>query len=124
MEPRSVALPAFTLVGMKMRVKPQGKVPGQLWDEFGPRMAEIRHVAGPDVAYGLTTNMDMATGEFDYMAAMQVSRAADVRTGMTAYDVPAQSTEFIRLLEGRMVDLSASQAARIKRVIKQVEANP
>ncbi len=36
----------------------------------------------------------------------------------------AQSTEFICVLEGRMVDLSASQAARIKRVIKQVEANP
>jgi hypothetical protein len=36
----------------------------------------------------------------------------------------AQSTEFICVLKGRMVDLSASQAARIKRVIKEVEANP
>ena len=57
MEPWFVALPAFTLVGMKMRVKPQGKVPGQLWDEFGPRMDEIQHVTGPVAAYGLTDNM-------------------------------------------------------------------
>lgn len=91
MEPKFVSLPAFTLVGMKMRVKPQGKVPGQLWDEFGPRMGEIKHVASPDVAYGLTDNMDMGSGEFDYMAAMQVSSAEDTPPGMTAYNVPAQT---------------------------------
>ena len=93
MEPKFVSLPAFTLVGMMMRVKPQGKVPGQLWDEFGPRMGEIRHVAGPDVAYGLTTNMDMATGEFDYMAGMQVSSADGIRIpdGMVSFNVPAQT---------------------------------
>jgi len=91
MEPKFVSLPAFTLVGMMMRVKPQGKVPGQLWDEFGPRMDEIRHVTGSAMSYGLTDNMDMGSGEFDYMAAMQVSSAEDIPTGMTAYDVPAQT---------------------------------
>ncbi len=91
MEPRFISLPAFTLVGMMMRVKPQGKVPGQLWDEFGPRMDEIKHVAGPDVAYGLTVNMDMASGEFDYMAGMQVSRTDDIPDGMVSFGVPAQN---------------------------------
>jgi AraC family transcriptional regulator len=91
MEPQFISLPAFTLVGVKMRVKPQGKVPGQLWDEFGPRMGEIQHVIGPERAYGLTDNMNMATGEFDYMAAMHVSSAAAIPAGMAAYDVPAQT---------------------------------
>lgn len=91
MEPRFVALPAFTLVGMMMRVRPGGKVPGQLWDEFGPRMSEIQHVAGPDMAYGLTDNMDMATGEFDYLAGLQVSSTADIPDGMVAHGVPAQT---------------------------------
>ncbi len=90
MEPRFVSLPVFALVGLKMRVQPQGKVPGQLWDEFGPRMGEIRHRAGPDVAYGLTNNMDMDLGEFDYMAAMQVSSAVDIPDGMASFNVPAQ----------------------------------
>lgn len=91
MEPRFVSLPAFTLVGMMMRVKPQGKVPGQLWDEFGPRMGEIEHMTGPDIAYGLTANMNMSTGEFDYMAGLQVSSSDDIPDGMVSYDVPAQT---------------------------------
>ncbi len=91
MEPRFVALPAFTLVGMMMRVRPGGKVPGQLWDEFGPRMGEIKHVTGPDMAYGLTANMDMGSGEFDYMAGLQVSSADGMPAGMVSYDVPAQT---------------------------------
>lgn len=91
MEPRFVSLPALTLVGMMMRVRPQGKVPGQLWDEFGPRMGEIKHVTGPDVAYGLTNNMDMGSGEFDYMAGMQVSRTDDIPDGMVSFNVPAQT---------------------------------
>lgn len=90
MEPRFVSLPAFTLVGMMMRVKPQGKVPGQLWDEFGPRMGEIKHVAGPEMAYGLTHNMDMGSGEFDYLAGVQVSNTDDIPEGMVSFHVPAQ----------------------------------
>ncbi len=91
MEPRFVSLPAFTLAGMMMRVRPGGKVPGQLWDEFGPRMGEIRHMTGPEMAYGLTDNMDMGSGEFDYMAGVQVSGADDIPDGMVAYGVPAQT---------------------------------
>ena len=91
MEPQFASLPAFTVVGMMMRVKPQGKVPSQLWDEFGPRMGEIKHMTGPDIAYGLTANMNMSTGEFDYMAGLQVSSTADIPDGMVPYDVPAQT---------------------------------
>ncbi len=91
MEPQFVSLPAFTLVGMMMCVRPGGKVPGQLWDEFGPRMGEIKHMAGPEMAYGLTANMDMASGEFDYMAGVQVSGTAEIPAGMVSYGVPAQT---------------------------------
>ena len=91
MEPKFVSLPAFTLVGMKVRVKPQSNTPGQLWDEFGPRMGEIQHPAAPDVAYGVTDNMDMATGEFDYFAGMEVSSTAAIPASMVALDVPAQT---------------------------------
>jgi len=74
-----------------MRVKPQGKVAGQLWDEFGPRMGEVKHIAGPNVAYGLTSHMDAGSGEFDYMAGMQVSRTDDIPDGMVSFNVPAQT---------------------------------
>ena len=91
MELKFVSRPTFTLAGMAMRVKPQGKTPGQLWDEFGPHMGEVPHVVGAEVAYGLSDNMDMATGEFDYMAGMQVNSTADLPAGMVAREVPAQS---------------------------------
>jgi len=90
MEPQFASLPAFTLVGLQMRVKPQGKAPSQLWDEFGSRMSDISHMTGPDIAYGLTNNMDMSSGEFDYMAGVQVSSTDDIPDGMVSFNVPAQ----------------------------------
>lgn len=91
MEPKFVTRSAFTLVGMTMRVKPQGKVPGQLWDEFGPRMSEIQHTILTGVAYGVSDNMEMATGQFDYSAGLEVDSTADMPAGMVALDVPAQT---------------------------------
>ena len=54
-------------------------------------MDEIKHMSGPDTAYGLTNNMDMATGEFDYMAGVQVSSTDDIPDGMVSFSVPAQT---------------------------------
>jgi AraC family transcriptional regulator len=53
-------------------------------------MGEIRHIVNPHVAYGLSHNYDETTGEFDYLAAFQVERAADIPSGMVSWEVPAQ----------------------------------
>jgi AraC family transcriptional regulator len=91
MEPRIVSVPAFTVVGMKYRGKnEQNEIP-QLWSQFGPRMGEIKHKVDRDIAYGVMGNYDENTGEFDYVAAIEVERADGIPTGMASWVVPEQT---------------------------------
>ena len=76
---------------MRIRDRPNTDGPPKLWDAFGPRMGEIRHVVQPGIAYGLADSMDEQTGQFDYMAGLEVERAADIPEGMVAWQVPAQT---------------------------------
>jgi AraC family transcriptional regulator len=91
MKTRIVTKPAFTVVGMKYHGKNQNNEIPQLWRKFGPHMHEVKHILQPNVAYGVMGNYEEATGEFDYMAALEVERTADVAEGMTAWTIPAQT---------------------------------
>jgi AraC family transcriptional regulator len=53
-----------------------------------PRTHEIENMVDDTAAYGISTNMDMQTGEFDYIAGFEVSSAEDVAEGMVAFQVP------------------------------------
>jgi AraC family transcriptional regulator len=89
MEPKLVTLEAFTVVGMKYRgVNEQNEIP-QLWGRFVPRIGEIRHRTSNGATYGVMDNFDEATGEYDYVASLEVARAADLPDGMVAVQVPA-----------------------------------
>lgn len=89
--PKIVSRPAFTVVGLGLRGRPQELNFGALWDEFGARMGEIKGVINPRVAYGVEGNVDMASGEFDYLAAYEVAPNSPVPAGMTRWEVPAQT---------------------------------
>ena len=86
-----VSKPKFTVVGIKYHGKNEHNEIPQLWQHFGPRMGEVQHPANSATAYGLMGNYDPATGEFDYLAGMEAENTADLPTGMTRWDVPAQS---------------------------------
>lgn len=90
MEPKFVNLPAFSVVGMKIRAKAQDSRIPKLWGEFVPRMGEIPHLAESQVSYGLSDNMDESSGEFDYVAACKVNRVDAVPEGMVRVDLPDQ----------------------------------
>ena len=91
MEPKIVSRPAFTVVGMKYRGKnEQNEIP-QLWSQFGPRMGEIKHKVDRDIAYGVMGNLDESSGEFDYVAAIEVENADDLPNGMVSWGVPEQT---------------------------------
>jgi AraC family transcriptional regulator len=78
----------FTVVGLKYRGKnEQGEIP-QLWGRMGPRTGEIQNLVDDTAAYGISANMDMETGEFDYIAGFEVSNAEGVPEGMVAFEVP------------------------------------
>ena len=91
MDVKSVQRPPFKVVGLKYHGKPGPDDIPRLWDKFGPRMGEIRHVVNPKVAYGVMDNFDMASGEFDYVAAYEVDEIADMPSGMVSMEVPAQT---------------------------------
>jgi len=89
MEPKIVHLPVFTVVGLKYRGKnEQNEIP-QLWSRWVPRIGEIQHRTSDLATYGVMSNYDEATGEFDYVASLSVERAADLPAGMVGVEVPA-----------------------------------
>ena len=89
MEPEIKSKPAFTVVGMKYRGKNKDKEIPQLWFKLGPRMNEIKRRIGP--AYGVTDNYNEESGEFDYVAGIEVDSSADIPEGMVSIDVPEQT---------------------------------
>ncbi|NTU62615.1 MAG: AraC family transcriptional regulator [Chloroflexi bacterium] len=93
MEPQIVKKPALTLVGVQRHGKLEGLELKSLWNEFGPRMAEVTG-GDPDVCYGAMDHYDEATGEFDYLAACEAKGATDVPAvpdGMVSWNIPAQT---------------------------------
>jgi AraC family transcriptional regulator len=81
--------PAFMVVGMKYRGRNENNEIPRLWSEFGPRMNEIKHIAGP--GYGVMDNYGEETGEFDYVAGFEVDSRADIPEGMVSIHIPGQT---------------------------------
>ena len=91
MEPRIESRAAFRVVGMKYRGKnEQNEIP-LLWREFGSRVAEVQNRMEAHTTYGVMGNYVEDTGEFDYVAGINVSTDADIPEGMVSWDVPAQT---------------------------------
>lgn len=82
--------PAFTVVGMRKRTQSASPEIPQLWQQFMRRSGDIEHKVHPDVVYGVMDNFNQETGRFDYIAACEVERAADVPSGMVCRVVPEQ----------------------------------
>jgi AraC family transcriptional regulator len=91
MQPQFVTKPAFTVVGMAIHTKPMTMDIPNLWQQFGPRMEEVKHLAEPGVSYGLMDNLNKDMSELDYMAGNPVEKVADLPAGMTFWDVPANT---------------------------------
>lgn len=95
MEPKIITKPAFKVVGMKYRGANQHNEIPQLWNKFGPHMHEVRHAKNPDTSYGVMDNYDRVSGEFDYIAAVEVENStedsASPEEGMVTKTIPAQT---------------------------------
>ena len=83
-----VERPVMTVVGMHYHGPGMSPEIPQLWEKFGPRMETIEGSVSPMVSYGVCANMDMQTGQFDYLAAVEVEDKAPVPEGMVRWEVP------------------------------------
>jgi AraC family transcriptional regulator len=90
MEPKIVTKPAFTVVGTLYHGKNQNNEIPQMWEEFLPRVKEIKHMVAPPLAYGVCGSLD-DDGEFDYVAGFEVDSVAGIPQGMVSWEVPEQS---------------------------------
>lgn len=87
-QPHFVTKPAFTVVGLLIHTKPMTPEIPKLWDQFVPRIDEIKHGSEPRVSYGLMAqNMEA----LDYMAGNPVEKVVELPTGMNQWDVPANT---------------------------------
>lgn len=89
MEAQIVQRPAFSVAGILYHGKNEHNEIPQLWDQFWPRHAELQSVVEPQVSYGLCDHVDERTGEFDYVAGMQVAPDALLPVGMVKWEIPA-----------------------------------
>ena len=90
-EPKITSKPAFSVIGMKYRGKNEHDEIPQLWGKFMAREGEIKDKLDPQICYGVEDNHDEVSGEFDYVAAFEVGKDAEVPEGMVKWDVPAQT---------------------------------
>lgn len=87
-QPRFETKPAFTLVGLLIHTKPMTPEIPHIWDQFVPRIPEIKHGVEPGVSYGL---MAPNREGLDYMAGNPVEKVVELPTGMDRWDVPANT---------------------------------
>lgn len=83
--------PALFLIGVKVATNMERAAtdcPGIWHDTFGPRMCEVP-LDGELRSYGVSYATDMATGAFDYWAAMPAAEDAAVPSGMETVRTPA-----------------------------------
>jgi AraC family transcriptional regulator len=91
MEPKIIEREAFKIVGLLYRGKNENQEIPQLWGQFGPKWETIKHTLNQEVCYGVMDNYDTNTGEFDYVAAMEVARIEEVPDSMVGWEVPKQT---------------------------------
>lgn len=89
MEPKILTKPAFTVVGMLYHGKNENNEIAQMWGEFVPRIGEIKHGVGPEVAYGVCRDLE-PEGAFEYVAGVEVDNTEDIPEGMVSWEVPEQ----------------------------------
>jgi AraC family transcriptional regulator len=91
MEAKIVTKPTFKAVGMKYHGKNEhGEIP-QLWARFMPYQGEIKVQAQPGIFLGIVDYYDEASGEFDYIAGMEVKQNGFPPADMVSVTVPAQT---------------------------------
>jgi AraC family transcriptional regulator len=80
--------PAFEVVGMKYRGKNEVNEVPELWEAFVPRMGEIKNRVDLTVSYGVMDNYDEDSGDFDYIACVEVAPDGELPEGMVRVKVP------------------------------------
>lgn len=93
--------PALTLVGLRYEGKNENGEITHLWDEFNPRVPEIKHKIN-DAAYGYCAMLpDAPDGVFEYLAAFAVTKVDNLPQDMVIRQVPAATYAVFAMVGGK-----------------------
>jgi AraC family transcriptional regulator len=84
-----IARPAFTVVGLKYRGRNEHEEIPALWGQFMPHLQAIEQRVNDAVFYGVIDHFDPATGEYDYLAAVEATPGAQPPAGLERWEIPA-----------------------------------
>ncbi len=91
MQPTTQQQAELTIVGMATTATPMTPAIAALWGSFALRIHEVPFASEPGVRYGLMSDFNQGTGQFEYLAGVAVSEVGDLPQGMTSRTVPAGS---------------------------------
>jgi AraC family transcriptional regulator len=81
----------FKIVGMRYYGDNQNQEIKQLWDDFLPKVDNIKNRIDTTVSYGICyPEEDQTTGAFEYIAAVEVSNFDEIPEGMVSRTIPEQ----------------------------------
>jgi predicted transcriptional regulator YdeE len=83
--------PGFTVLGLVERGKDGPKFIPPLWEKYFTRWDEVKTTVKGGIAYGVMTNYDEGTKEFDYLAGHEVESGTKALEGLTTWDIPEQT---------------------------------
>ena len=96
MEPKIVTKDGFKIVGMKIFGENTNDEIKELWNKFIPRIDKIKHRLNKDITKDISYGMCYPSeemnesGEFEYIASVEVSSLGDVPQGMVGRTIPRQ----------------------------------
>lgn len=98
MEPKIVEKKAFKVVGMKRTTSRKNNTVPQLWQEFLPRVQEIRNAISNQTLYGICLMNESVLEpekvteetEFEELVCMEVSDFGTIPQGMVTHELPTQ----------------------------------
>jgi len=96
MEVEIVTKPEFTVLGLLARGKVGPEFIPPLWDRLFVRINEIQNKIKSRIGYGVMSNYDETTKEFNYLAGFDVESGIEVPEGMIIWKVPDQTYAVIR----------------------------
>lgn len=94
MEPKVVSLPEFKVVGMRKVVTLKTNyLISKLWEEFLPRIPEIKNIARAGLSYGICEYIDLAKSDentlYGELVSMEVNSFDFIPEGMVSKVIPA-----------------------------------
>lgn len=90
-QPDIINREGFAVAGLKLRGKNEQDELRGLWEQFAERAQEFSQIAASGNTYGVIDSFDEESGEFDYLAGVEVASPDDAPDDMEVWELDGQN---------------------------------